>query len=142
MRPVKLLVLLLSLVAISSCKKTLQAKAENYFEKNVLNRNFAITYAIDEGDVITNAFSGYIFILHKGADYYGGDLTVMKGTESYTGSWQSNEDFGKLTIQLPGTPTEFKFLTRDWRFTSKKIPVLKFAPWGSDANTAITMERQ
>lgn len=142
MKLVKLLVLFVAISTISSCKKMLLSKAENYFEKNVLNSEFVITNAIDDGDVITDSYKDYTFILLKGDNFFSGPMTVQSGTAQYTGTWISNEDYGKLTIDLPATPPEFKFLTRNWRFTSKKLPVLKFAPWGSDANIALTMERQ
>lgn len=115
---------------------------EQYFEENILNKDFEITYADDEGAIRTADYAGYVFLLRKGADYYHGPLIVSKGNEKYTGEWSCNDDYGKLTIALPASPEAFKFLNREWRFTSKNIPVLKFAPWGSDAKIALTMERK
>ncbi len=143
MKIVKILILFAGMIAFFGCKKSIPTSmAESYFEDNVLNRNFTITYALNEGAVITGDYTGYNFLLRKGSDYYNGPLIVTKGGDIYNGTWLSNEDYGKLTIVLPASLEIFKFLSRDWRFTSKKLPVLKFAPWGSTANTALTMERQ
>lgn len=143
MRYVKILFLFLAASSNISCKKSIkETLAEKYFSENVLNRDFEITYAKNEGEDITSTYLGYSFLLKKGSDFYNGPLIVTKGTDIYYGTWQADEDFGKLTIVLPSLPAEFAFLTRDWRFTSKKLPVLKFAPWGSDAKIALTMERK
>lgn len=143
MRIVKIFLLMFVVASFFGCKKadTTSSVLEDYFEDNVLNRNFSITYAIDNGTVITGDYAGYIFLLKNGSDYYSGPLIVTKDGTTITGSWSSNSDYGKLKIALPPSPESFKFLTRDWRFTSKKLPILKFAPWGSDDNTALTMER-
>lgn len=143
MRNVKLLVLIVVASTGLSCKKSIKVSFfEKYFEQNVLNSNYVITYARDNGDEITSQFENYVFVLKKGSDYYHGPLTVTQGGTTYNGSWSSNEDYGKLVIMLPGSPAEFNFLNREWRFTSKNIPVLKFAPWGSNADIALTMERK
>lgn len=145
-RVVKILVLMIAVASFFGCKKadTTSSVLEDYFEDNVLNRNFSITYAMDNGTVITGDYAGYIFLLKKGSDYYNGPLVVTRDGTVITGSWSSNSDYGKLRITLPASPESFKFLTRDWRFTSKKLPTLKFSPWGSaDAtSTALTMERE
>ena len=133
------------LVVFTSCKKLAdkitETQLEKYFEANVLNRDFIITLAKDSTSDITTTYSGYTFVLLK-TDYYHGPLKVTKGSNVYMGTWAANEDFGKLDITLPAMPPEFVFLTRSWRFTSKNLPELKFAPWGSNANIALTMYRQ
>ena len=136
-----LIFLFLILASISSCKKP-EVKGntvlEQYFESNILNRNFIVTQAGNEGDDITALYTGYVFVLGK-TDFYHGPLTVTHGNLKYQGSWSSNDDYSKLTISLPATPPEFVFLTRNWRFTSKTMPDLKLAPWGSTANITLTM---
>lgn len=135
--------MLLVASTVFACKKPLkETLAEKFFNENVLNRDFIITHANDEGNIITSQYEGYTFHLKKGADYYGGPMIVTRNGTTYTGSWKSNEDFGKLEILLPAPPTEFIFLTRHWRFTSKNLPTLKFAPWGSNAQIELTMQRQ
>lgn len=144
MRKLKIiLILVIFTCVIQSCSKdAIRSQQEQYFEENILNNKFIITYANNEGNLLTTSYNGYYFVLRKGNDYYNGPMEVSKGVENYSGTWTSNDDYSKLKITLPTTPAEFIFLTRDWRFTSKNIPVLKFAPWGSSANIALTMERK
>lgn len=143
MRYVKLLVLLFVASTFLSCKKTIrQSTLEKLFKENILDSDYTITYANDEGTDITALYTGYSFLLKKGNDLYSGQLFAKKDGITFTGSWESNDDYGKLKITLPDMPAELRFLTREWRFKSKKIPVLKFAPWGSDAPVELTMERK
>lgn len=142
----KISFLLISLLVIfASCKKLVdkvtETQLEKYFEANVLNRDFIITRATDSTSDFTSDYSGYVFVLLK-TDYYHGPLKVTKGSNVYMGAWAANEDFGKLDITLPDMPSAFVFLTRSWRFTSKNLPELKFAPWGSNAQIALNMYRQ
>ena len=140
----RIAICILAVFFLSGCKKPDvkdNTVLEQYFETNILNRNFVVSYAKDNANDITSSYEGYIFVLLK-TDMYHGPLKVINGNREFSGSWSSNEDYGKLTIKLPGTPPEFAFLTRDWRFTSKALPVLKLAPWGSVADTEVHMTRQ
>lgn len=114
---------------------------EKYFETNVLNRNFVVSLAQDSSTDLTSNYSGEVFVLLE-TDFYHGDLKATKNGTVYTGSWSCNDDYSKLTIILPNPPSEFTFLTRDWRFTSKNLPTMKLAPWGSTAPIALNMYRQ
>ena len=139
-------VLLSALLLATSCKKTKETYVANvleqYFESNILNRDFKVRYASDEGTDITTQYDGWVFRLLKNT-YYDGPMTAKKGSLVYNGTWSSNEDFGKLviTINQPSIPTEFTFLNRQWRFEEKAIPVMKLAPWGSTAAKVLHMER-
>ena len=138
------LVLFLVLGANISCKKAGSLNnplLEQYFETNVLNRNFTVSLAQDSSADLTSNYSGEVFILLK-TDFYHGDLQATKNGIVYTGSWSCNDDYSKLTITLPNPPSEFVFLTREWRFTSKNLPTMKLAPWGSMAPIALNMYRQ
>jgi hypothetical protein len=137
-------ILFFSLLINFSCKKSSAVNnqlLEQYFETNFLNRAFIVTLAQDTGVDITSEYSGYVFVLLK-ADNYHGPLTAKANGTVYNGTWSSNSDYSKLTIALPSTPAPFIFLTRDWRFTSKNIPTLELAPWGSNAAIVLHMYRQ
>ncbi len=138
-------VFLTSAILCFSCKKTIQkielSIAENYFNNNLIGKDFVITLATDSTTDLTSDYSGYTFVLLK-TDYYHGPLQVTKGTNKYMGTWSCNEDYSKLTIVLPDSVPVFRFLTRNWRFTKKDVPTLKFAPWGSTAPIALNMTRQ
>jgi hypothetical protein len=129
----------------SACKKSLDSvsntQLEQYFESNILNRNFTVSLAQDSSNNITSSYTGELFVLLK-TDFYHGPLQATKGGIVYTGSWSCNSDYSQLIITLPNPPSEFVFLTRPWRFTSKSLPTMKLAPWGSTAPVVLNMYRQ
>ena len=114
---------------------------EKYFEDNVINKDFIVNRATNNGVDLTGNYSGYTFRLLK-TDYYKGPLEARKGSNIYSGTWSSNSDYSKLIITLPSSPSEFVFLTREWRFTSKALPQLELAPWGSTEPLVLHMLRQ
>lgn len=132
------------LLLATSCKKTQEAIQQDilqkYFETNILNRNFIVQLATDNGTDLTSQYTGYIFTLLKTTNY-NGPMVGQKNGVSYTGTWSSNNDFSKLTISLPATPVEFVFLNRVWRFTKKAVPVMELAPSGSSAPIVLHMQR-
>lgn len=138
------LAIILMLNSCSKVKAAIEAKQqtelEKQFEDNILNKNFRVQLATDNGVDLTPQFTGYTFILYK-ATYYNGALTATKNSTTYNGTWGCNEDYSKLTIVLPSVPTEFLFLVRDWRFTKKSLPIMEFAPWGTLDPKVLHMER-
>ncbi len=140
-----LLTILFILLLFASCKKAgdlvNNPLLEQYFETNVLNRDFIVSLATDNSSDITANYTGYTFVLLK-TDYYHGPLKATVGSTVYMGTWSSNEDYSKLDISLPVPPAEFSFLSRPWRFTSKNFPTLKLAPWGSTEALELNMYRQ
>ena len=139
------LILFLLLLVSPSCKKNgdpaTNPLLEAYFETNVLNTDYTVSFAQDNGTELTANYSGYVFRLLK-TDYYHGPLEVRKGGSTFTGTWSSNNDYSKLVITLSNPPVEFGFLSRAWRFTSKALPTLKLAPWGSSDALVLYMLRQ
>lgn len=139
--------LLFALILISAgCKKAKEKITENilqeYFDTNILNRDFRVKLATDNGTDLTSQYDGYVFRLMKNTNY-DGPMTGIKNSTTITGTWSSNEDFSKLTISLtqPSIPTEFIFLNRPWRFTKKAVPVMELAPWGTGEPYVLHMER-
>ena len=148
----KIFVALVSILLCSfGCKKATDAKTadilEQYFEQNVLNRDFKVNLATDTARILTPQYDGYIFRLEKDGTTNSnttGPMTSKKnGIVSCTGTWACTEEFGKLNIHLtqPAIPAEFIFINRDWRFTEKAFPVMKLAPWGNTAPKVLYMER-
>ncbi len=132
------------LLVCASCKKGDSGNnpfLEHYFETNILTRNFIVSLAQDGTSDITSDYNGYVFVLLK-EDLYHGPMTATKNGVVYNGTWSSNSDYSKLIITLPNPPAEFKFLSRSWRFTSKNLPTLKLAPWGSNDPIQLNMLRQ
>jgi len=116
---------------------------EQYFEQNILNNDFIVSYSKNQGVENTNEFDGYRFRLLKNT-YYDGPMTATKNGITYSGTWSSNGDYGKLNINItqPTIPAEFIFLNKSWRFTEKALPTMKLAPWGSTDSTELHMQRQ
>ena len=129
----------------SGCKKTTNTDPTNvlqqYFDANILNQNFVVILATDHGTDLTANYNGYTFKLIK-TDYYHGPIEMKYGTSVYAGSWLANDDYSKLTINLPSSPSLFIFLTREWRFTSKNLPELDLAPWGNTDPVVLHILRQ
>ena len=128
----------------TSCKKSgleNNPLLEQYFETNILTKNFIVSFAKDTATDLTANYNGYIFVLLK-TDLYHGPMSATKNGIVYNGTWSSNSDYSKLIITLPSSPAEFNFLSRSWRFTSKNLPTLKLAPWGSDDPKILYMLRQ
>src|SRR5687767_7845940 len=122
----------IAVVFFISCKKSETSGGsllEQYFEANVINKNFIINFASDNGTNITAKYSDYTFRLLK-TDFYHGPLEAQKNSTVIPGTWSSNEDYSKLIIKLPDSPPELIFLTRQWRFTKKRPEQLELAPWG------------
>lgn len=134
------------LLLATSCKKTkdkiTQDILQQYFETNILNRDFRVKLATDNGSDLTPQYDSETFRLYKNTNY-DGPMTGIKNGVTYNGTWSCNEDFSKLiiTINQPTPPTEFGFLNRAWRFTKKAVPVMELAPWGTTEPKVLHMER-
>ena len=135
------------LLLATGCKKVkeeiTQDILQEYFDNNILNRDFKVKLATDNGTDLTSQYDGYVFRLLKTTNYDGEMTAVKNGTIHYTGTWSCNTDFSKLTINLtsPSIPTEFIFLNRAWKFTQKAVPVMELAPWGTTDPKVLHMER-
>jgi O-glycosyl hydrolase len=114
---------------------------QQFFETNILNRNFVVTLAQDSSGNITSDYTGYVFVLLK-TDFYHGPLKATFGSNTYMGTWSCDSDYGKLTITLPDSPVVFQFLARSWRFVKKEVPTLQLSPWGTTQPYLLNMTRQ
>jgi hypothetical protein len=136
-----------ALLMLSGCKKAIedipQETLQSYFEKNILNKNFVVDLATDNGVDITSDYTGYSFILTRTTSYTEGPMTGTKDGIVYTGTWVSNADYSRLSINInsPSIPTEFIFLNRDWRFTKKSLPIMELSPYGSTEPKVLHMRR-
>ena len=134
------------ILLLSSCKKIAEAiqpsqsALQQYFEENILNRDFTVHLATDNGADLTAQFSGYKFKLTKNT-LLDGPMTAISSTNTYTGTWNCNDDYSKLVITLPATVSAFGFINREWRFTKKTFPIMELAPWGTTDPKVLHMER-
>ncbi len=134
------------ILLLSSCKKLAavvqpsQSALQQYFEENILNRDFTVHLATDNGTDLTAQFSGFKFKLTKNT-LVDGPMTATNSTNTYTGTWSCNDDYSKLVITLPAAVTAFSFLNREWRFTKKTFPIMELAPWGTTEPKILHMQR-
>ncbi|HMC98922.1 MAG TPA: hypothetical protein VKH37_02180 [Ferruginibacter sp.] len=140
-----IVVLISMVILLASCDKAkIEAKAisaaQQYFEDNVIGRDFRVELATDNGTDITSQYTGFLFRLNKNTSY-DGPMTGTIGATVYNGTWSSNDDYSKLVINLPNSPSAFLFLNREWKFTKKTFPVMELAPWGTTEPDVLHMER-
>ena len=134
-----------TMLVINSCSKTVvqevqQTALQKQFEDNILNKNFRVHLATDNGTDLTGEYTGYTFVLYKSTDYNGA-MTAVKNAVTYNGTWSCNDDYSQLVISFPSAPPEFIFLNRPWKFTKKSLPIMELAPWGNLEPKVLHMER-
>jgi hypothetical protein len=132
------------LLLLTGCKKAIEQKQQDilqqYFEENILNRDFKVKLATDNGTDLTAQFDGFTYRLTKNT-LLDGPMTATNSLFTFTGTWSSNADYSKLVINLPTTIPSFSFLNREWRFAKKAIPVMELSPWGTTEPKVLHMER-
>lgn len=78
-----------SLLTNSCSKSAVEAIQTSYlqqqFEDNILNKNFRVYLATDNGLNLTPQYSGYTFVLLK-STYYNGPMTGVKNGITYNGT--------------------------------------------------------
>ena len=136
------------LLTLSNCKKIElltggQSALEKFFAENVLDKSFVISFASDSTANITNTFNGYTFKFSKTTSFYEGTITAAKAGSTFSGTWITNSDFSKLTINLttPAIPTELVFLNRAWKFTKKDFDLMILAPWFDDGPKVLHIKK-
>ena len=136
--------MLSALLLLNGCKKAIQnldrSLAEQYFETNILNNDFTVQLATDNGNDLTSQYTADTFRLYKNS-LLDGPMTGAKNGVIYHGTWSCNDDYSKLTITLPNSPAEFVFLTREWKFTKKALPIMELAPWIATTPVVLHMEK-
>lgn len=134
-----------AILLLSSCSKEAlieqnQSLLAQYFEENILNKDFVVHLATDNGATLTSDFNGFTFKLTK-STLLNGPMTATGNSQTYTGTWSSNDDYSKLVITLPLAIPSFSFLNREWKFTKKAIPIMELAPWGTTEPKVLHMQR-
>lgn len=125
--------LVVAVMMISCSKKKLEDKVfepsflNKFMEDNILNRDFTVTQAKFEGRDTTPMFSGYIFKLLKNT-YYDGPFEARHDGKTYTGTWQSNDDYSKLILDIKVNDT-LQWVSLTWKFKSKTQTSLEIVPW-------------
>ena len=132
-KPGSVIVCLIVAVLALSCKKKIEEKVfepsflNKFMEDNILNRDFTITEARFEGRDTTAMYNGYVFKLLKNT-YYDGPFEARRNGNTYTGTWQSNDDYSKLILDIKVNDT-LRWVSLTWKFKSKTQTSLEIIPW-------------
>jgi hypothetical protein len=72
-------------------------------------------------------YGDYVFKLYKNT-YYDGPFEARNSTDTFTGTWVSNDDYSKLILDIAGT-SALDWVSIDWKFKSKSTTTLELVPW-------------
>jgi hypothetical protein len=98
-----------------------------YFEENILNRDITITMAKFQGRDTTPMYKGYVFKLLKNT-YYDGPFEARLNDSLYTGTWQCNDDYSKLILDIKKNGA-LEWVSISWKFINKTTTELELVPW-------------
>jgi uncharacterized protein YhdP len=127
---------IIGICLLASCKKKeeiIAAKAyepntlNQFFETYILNKDIRVTQAKFEGRDTTAMYSDYTFKLYKNT-YYDGPFEARNSTDTFTGTWQCNDDYSKLSLKIGGNGA-LDWVNIDWKFKSKSTTTLELIPW-------------
>ena len=83
--------------------------------------------AVDSaGNDITAEFANQVYYLDK-QSYTNGPSRVVVDGVTYSGFWDSNEDYSKLVLRVSGLKN-FEFFSIPWRITNKTFTGLSMIP--------------
>ena len=100
---------------------------EQMFALLVLDKKFMIKLAIDSAGInLTDTYDEHEIYLRK-ETFYKGPLEIYADGTRYDGTWESNDDYSRLNLEIEGLP-EFEYYNTLWRFTHKSLDILKIAP--------------
>jgi hypothetical protein len=109
----KPLLIILSLICLASCKKTIEKKAENAIMKAMTDGQWVITSFISDGSNITTDFSTYRF-------QYFSNYTVnaiKSGTVEATGNWDGDASAMNIIANFPNATNPLLLLNGTWHIT-------------------------
>ena len=109
----KPLLIILSLICLAGCKKTIEKKAENAIMKAMTDGQWVITSFISDGSNITTDFSTYRF-------QYFSNYTVnaiKSGTVEATGNWDGDASAMNIIANFPNVTDPLLLLNGTWHIT-------------------------
>jgi len=109
----KSLLIILSLICLAGCKKTIEKKAENAIMKAMTDGQWVITSFISDGSNITTDFSTYRF-------QYFSNYTVnaiKSGTVEATGNWDGDASAMNIIANFPNATDPLLLLNGTWHIT-------------------------
>ena len=133
-----LVLLIITVLLLSGCKKTIERKAEDAILKAMTDGQWVITSFTSDGNDITSNFSGYKF-------QYFPDYTVSaikNGTVEKTGDWQGDSNTMTIWANFPNAINPLLLLNGTWHITNTSWTyVMANMTVGSEART-VKLEKQ
>jgi hypothetical protein len=136
----KNLILVLSIflfvMGMNSCKKQKEIIVEKayepstmnkFFEDYILNKDIRVFQAKFEGRDTTSMYADYTFKLYKNT-YYDGPFEARTSKDTFTGTWECNEDYSKLILNIKKN-TALEWVSISWKFKSKNTTTMELIPW-------------
>jgi hypothetical protein len=109
MKRLLLLIVVLGLIALSSCKKYIRKQEEKAVLSIMTDGNWIVSgYKQNDSD-ITAAFSGYLFKFDAN-----NTVTGTKGSISVAGQWSDNIVARTITANFPGADVPLVYLNETW----------------------------
>lgn len=110
----KRILIILSLVCLAGCKKTIEKKAQNAIMKAMTDGQWVITSFISNDSNITTEFSAYRF-------QYFNNYTVnaiKNGTIENTGNWDGDVYSMNIVADFPNATNPLLLLNGTWHVTN------------------------
>jgi hypothetical protein len=126
----------LFVLSINSCKKKEEIIAQKayepstmnkFFEDYILNKDIRVFQAKFEGRDTTFMYNDYIFKLYKNT-YYDGPFEARTSKDTFTGTWQCNDDYSKLILDIKKN-SALDWVSISWKFKSKSTSSMELIPW-------------
>ena len=111
MRKNPVLIFAFLLVAVSSCKKSIEEKQEDLVIKAMTDGHWVITNFVLNGSNITSDFAPYKF------KYYSNKTVdaINNGTVERTGQWDGNASNNTTWANFPGAPYPLNLINGTWQ---------------------------
>jgi hypothetical protein len=109
---------------LSSCTKgddnsATNASSQQYFSTNVVNHDFAVLMATDNGTDITANYNGINFRFADTATL-AGTATASNSLLTVHGTWTVDAAYDKITFSFPTTTlTSLSFMNKQWQFMNR-----------------------
>ncbi len=110
----KLIPLLLLLLILGSCEKTVEKVGEDLVIKAMTDGQWKITKFTQNSTDITSSFSGYKF------QYYSNKTVdaILNGVKERSGNWDGNASAQTTWADFPGSPTPISLINGTWNITN------------------------
>ena len=134
----KPLLIILSLICLAGCKKTIEKKAENAIIKAMTDGQWVITSFTSNGSDITINFSAYRF-------QYFSNYTVnaiKSGTVENTGNWDGDVSAMNIFASFPNATDPLVLLNGTWHVTDNSWTYVKATMTIENETRTLRLDKQ